>query len=673
MNQQDRRIYLFGRFRLDVERRKLFKDDEAIALASKALEILVVLVENTGRVVEKDELMQMVWADSFVEEANLTVNMSALRKALGDSKNEPRYILTVSGRGYRFLMGVQKVEETDEHSTVDNQPPEQVLITAQVEQELDTNPTQTVEKNSALPVDKNSGVTGAEQNLSLVPIAELSQKKGNLTNLASSPRTRALLAIFTLALLFILYRLFFTSESSEPIKSIAILPFKPLSVDAGNEGLELGMAETLITKLSSIGRIIVRPTGTIRKYGNLEQDPLIAGRELGVDAVLDGHIQRAGDHLRITVHLRKVEDGISLWNQTYNQSFKDILEIQDTISEQVVKALTLTLTGAEQKQLIKHPTHNPDAYQAYLQGRYFWNKRTQESYKKATAYFDEALQIDPGFALAYSGLADCYLFRSEQLPARESMQKAKDAALKALKIDDTLAEAHTSLAKIKQFYDWDWAGAEESFQRAIALNPNYETAHHWYAQYLMDVGKQEEAFIKINRARELVPQSLIINTDVGSLFQDARQYDQAIGIYRRVIEMDANFARAHMELGRALEQKGLYDEALKEIGKAIELSQETPRMLASIGYIYAVSGNPAKAQQMIEKLTKQKQQVYVSPYHPAMIYAGLDKRQEALNLLEQAYQERFGLLVYLKIEPRFDNLRQEPQFKDLLRRIGLPQ
>jgi tetratricopeptide (TPR) repeat protein/DNA-binding winged helix-turn-helix (wHTH) protein len=671
MSQQDRRVYQFDRFRLDTEKRRLFKDGEAILLAPKALEILVVLVENIGRVVEKDELMQRVWADSFVEEANLTVNMSALRKALGDSKNEPRYIITVSGRGYRFLMDVQRVEEKDDDSDVDNKLQKQASTIAQFDQEFDTKAVQAIDTVSTLPVDKVSDITVAEQNLSLVPIAEL--HLGKQSNLISSLHSRVLLTILASGLLFILYRLISPPEPDAPIKSIAILPFKSLSADAGNEGLELGMAETLITKLSSIKRIIVRPTGTIRKYGNIEQDPLIAGRELGVDAVLDGHIQRAGDQLRITVHLRNVQNGFSVWDGTYDKSFKDILEIQDTISEQVVNALTLTLTGAEQKQLIKHPTQNAEAYQAYVQGRYFWNKRTQEDYKKAIRYFDEALQIDPNFALAYSGLADCYLFRAEQLPARDTMQKAKDAALKALKIDDTLAEAHTSLAKIKQFYDWDWSGAEESFQRAIALNPNYETAHHWYAQYLMDIGRQEEAFIEINRARELVPQSLIINTDVGSLFQDARQYDQAISIYRKVIGMDATFARVHLELGRALEQKGLYDEALKEIGKAIELSQETPRMLASLGYIYAVSGNQAKARQIIRKLTERTQQVYVSPYHPAMIYAGLGKNAEALKLLEQAYQERFGLLVYLKIEPRFDNLRQEPQFKDLLRRIGLPE
>jgi tetratricopeptide (TPR) repeat protein/DNA-binding winged helix-turn-helix (wHTH) protein len=671
MSQQDRRVYQFDRFRLDTEKRRLFKDGEAILLAPKALEILVVLVENIGRVVEKDELMQRVWADSFVEEANLTVNMSALRKALGDSKNEPRYIITVSGRGYRFLMDVQRVEEKDDDSDVDNKLQKQASTIAQFDQEFDTKAVQAIDTVSTLPVDKVSDITVAEQNLSLVPIAEL--HLGKQSNLISSLHSRVLLTILASGLLFILYRLISPPEPDAPIKSIAILPFKSLSADAGNEGLELGMAETLITKLSSIKRIIVRPTGTIRKYGNIEQDPLIAGRELGVDAVLDGHIQRAGDQLRITVHLRNVQNGFSVWDGTYDKSFKDILEIQDTISEQVVNALTLTLTGAEQKQLIKHPTQNAEAYQAYVQGRYFWNKRTQEDYKKAIRYFDEALQIDPNFALAYSGLADCYLFRAEQLPARDTMQKAKDAALKALKIDDTLAEAHTSLAKIKQFYDWDWSGAQESFQRAIALNPNYETAHHWYAQYLMDIGRQEEAFIEINRARELVPQSLIINTDVGSLFQDARQYDQAISIYRKVIGMDATFARVHLELGRALEQKGLYDEALKEIGKAIELSQETPRMLASLGYIYAVSGNQAKARQIIRKLTERTQQVYVSPYHPAMIYAGLGKNAEALKLLEQAYQERFGLLVYLKIEPRFDNLRQEPQFKDLLRRIGLPE
>jgi DNA-binding winged helix-turn-helix (wHTH) protein/TolB-like protein/Flp pilus assembly protein TadD len=668
MGQQDRRLYQFDSFRLDAEKRRLFKDGEALTLASKALELLIVLVENPGRVVEKDELMQTIWADSFVEEANLTVNMSALRKALGDSKNLPRYILTVSGRGYRFLADVQQVEEKDENANADNLAQQAIQANLQPQPEFPA--------EVAWTIDNDSRTGAAGQALSRIPVAEYPQPSVKNWTVGLS-RPRALRVIFAIAfasgLLFLVYRLLLTPGPNASIKSVAILPFQSLNPDASHTGLELGMTETLITKLSSLGRIVVSPTGKVRKYGNSAPDPLAAGSELGVDAVLEGNIQRDGERLRITVNLRKVESGLSLWQQTYDRNFKDIFEVQDTISEEVVKALTLTLSGAEQKQLVKHPTNNTEAYQAYLQGRYFWNKRSQEGYKKAIGYFGEALEKDPNFALAYSGLADCHLFGAEQLPPKETMEKAKDAALKALQIDDTLAEVHTSLAKIKQFYDWDWAGAEESFQRAIALNPNYETAHHWYAQYLMDVGRAEEAFREIYRARELSPHSLIINTDVGSLHQDVRQYDQAINIYRKVIEMDANFARAHLELGRALERQGLYEDALKELGIAVALSGETPRMLASMGYIYAVSGNQVKALQTLEKLNRRARQGYVSPYHPAMIYAGLGNKEKALELLEQAYQERFGLLVYLKIEPRFDGLREEPQFKDLLRRIGLPQ
>lgn len=670
MGQQDKRLYQFDSFRLDAEQRRLFKDGEALTLAPKALELLIVLVENRGRVVEKDELMQSVWADSFVEEANLTVNMSALRKALGDRKDAPRYILTVSGRGYRFLAEVEQVEARNGDQATDKRRQEALQASPQTAPEFTAEIARTVDGG---PV---AGV--AEQALSRRPIAEFAPRQSPAGELTLSPsRPRALLILlaiaFGLGLVFLIYRLAYPPKSNMPIKSIAILPFQSLNADPDNAGLELGMTETLVTRLSGLGRLIVRPTGAVRKYGNIGQDPLAAGSELGVDAVLDGHIQRAGERLRITVHLRRVEGGVSLWEGIYDKNFKDILEVQDTISEQVVNALTLTLSGAEQKQLVKHPTNNTEAYQDYLQGRYFWNKRTQEGYKRAIAYFDAALAKDPDFALAYSGLADCHLFRSEQLPAKETMQKAKDAALKALRIDNTLAEAHTSLAKIKQFYDWDWAGAEESFQRAIALNPNYETARHWYAQYLMYVGRAEEAFLEIHRARELSPHSLIINTDIGSLYQDARHYDQAINYYNKVIEMDANFARAHVELGRALERKGLYEDALKEIGRAIELAEETPRLLALMGYIYAVSGASGKALQTLEKLEQRARQQYVSPYHRAMIYAGLGKKDRALELLEAAYEERFGLLVYVKIEPRFDLLRQEPQFKDLLRRIGLPE
>jgi DNA-binding winged helix-turn-helix (wHTH) protein/TolB-like protein/cytochrome c-type biogenesis protein CcmH/NrfG len=678
MSQQDKRIYQFDSFQLDAEKRRLFRGREALGLAAKAIDILVVLVENRDRVVEKEELMQKVWADSFVEEANVTVHMSALRKALGDSKNVPRYIMTISGRGYRFLADVKEVEERDDDRSDNKEPEIQAHSTASLNgaHEFETDAVGVRNHVSSLKIDEGAEFIVEEHSLSRITMEDRPQESKNLPLAPASRRPRGLRVIlaiaFTLTVAFLLYRLILmSSEAGATIKSIAVLPFKPISAEARNENLEIGMAETLISKFNSIGRIVVRPTSAIRKYGDAQQDAVAAGRELGVDAVLDGSIQRAGDLLRINVYLRDVKSGKPLWQNSYNESFKNIFDIQDRVSEQVAQALTLTLTGEEQKQLTRHPTNNTEAYEAYLQGRYFWNKRTQEAYKKAIGYFDEALRIDPNFALAYSGLADCYLFRSEQLPAKEAMQKAKDAAVKALEIDSSLAEAHTSLAKIQQFYDWDWAAAESSFQRAIALNPNYHTAHHWYAQYLMDVGRQEEAFTEIHRARELEPFSLIINTDVGSLFQDARQYDQAIAAYRKVIEMDAGFARAHFELGRALEQKGLYEEALKEIQKAIELSGPSPRMLASMGYIYAVSGNPAKALEVIAQLNERARQTYVSPYHLAMIYAGLGKKDEALKLLEQAYQGRFGLLVYLKIEPRFDNLREEPQFKDLLGRIWM--
>jgi DNA-binding winged helix-turn-helix (wHTH) protein/TolB-like protein len=679
MDQRDRRIYEFDTFQLDAKRRRLLKDGEALALAPKAVEILVVLVENRGRVVEKEELMQTIWADSFVEEANLTVNMSALRKALGDSKSEPRYIMTISGRGYRFLANVKEVEEKSDDLSTRKKPEFQTNSTAspKVTPEFDIEVAPIMDNLSTLNVDRGAELIVEEHSLSRFTVEDRAQENSHLNLLAlPSWRTRGVRAIlvmaFALGLAFLFYRLMFTSsESSAPIRSIAVLPFKPISAEARNENLEIGMAETLISKLNRLGRLVVRPTSAIRKYSDAQQDAVAAGKELKVDAVLDGSIQRVGDRFRIIVYLMNVKNGLPLWQNSYEDSFQNIFDIQDKVSEKVAQALTLTLTGEEQKQLTRHPTNNTQAYEAYLQGRYFWNKRTQEGYKKAIRHFDEALKIDPNYALAYSGLADCYLFRAEQLPPKEAMQKAKDAAVKALEIDNSLAEAHTSLAKVQQFYDWQWAEAEESFKRAITLNPNYQTAHHWYAQYLMDLGREAEAFTEINRARELDPYSLIINTDVGSLFQDARQYDQAIAAYRKVIEMDANFARAHFELGRALEQKGLYEEALKEIQRAIELSEPTPRMLASLGYIYAVSGHQAKAQEMIATLNQRAKQTYVSPYHLAMIYAGLARKDEALTLLEQAYEGRFGLLVYLKIEPRFDNLREEPRFKDLLRRVGL--
>lgn len=668
MAQSDKRIYEFGPFRLEPRKRRLLKYGETLALPAKALDILLALVENRGQVVEKEELMRRVWADSFVEEANLTVNMSALRKALGETKTERPYIATVSGRGYRFIADVAELEEPGEASTAEDQenylPPPAELIESQRRESSAT----------------ASGVIATKPDSNHISVSARQEALPD-----RSQHRRALVAV-TLVLLVVgigalVYYLVASRKASEgnstkpsaetsTPQSIAILPFQSLNAAAEDEYLGLAMADALITRLSTTGRLIVRPTSAVRKYAGLAQNIAQVGKELGVDAVLDGSIQRVGNHLRVTARLVDVKSGSPIWAEKFDEEVKDIFTVQDRVSEQAAQALTLKLTADERRRLTRHSTESAEAYHAYAKGRFFWDKRTQEGYTKAIEHFEQALVIDPRFALAYSGLADCYFFRGEQLPPREAMPKAKRAALKALEIDSTLAEAHASLAKVKQYFDWDWAGAEESFQTAIRLDPNYPTAHHWYAQFLMNLGRADEAMREINRARELSPLSLIINTDVAGILQDMRRYDEAIAVYRQAIEMDANFARAHFDLGRALTQKGLYDEAAAEIQKAITLSAATPRLLAALGYVYAVAGKTAKAKEVLNDLQRAAKQRYVPGYNLALIHAGLGNKDEALKLLEQSYEERFAGMAYLKIEPRFDSLRSDRRFVVLIQRLG---
>ncbi|MBA3512916.1 MAG: protein kinase, partial [Pyrinomonadaceae bacterium] len=461
----------------------------------------------------------------------------------------------------------------------------------------------------------------------------------------------------------------------EPIRSIAVLPFKPLVAESRDESLELGMADTLITRLSSISQIIVRPTSAVRQYIALDQDAMAAGRQLRVESVLDGNIQREGDRIRVTVRLLSVADGRTLWAGQFDEKLTNVFAVQDSISERVAGALELELTGKERELLTKRYTENAEAYQLYLKGWYFWNKRTEESLKQAIGYFNQAIDLDPNYALGYAGIAASYelLAAFGSIPANEAMPKAKTAAIKALEIDDTRAEAHAALARIRLNYDWDWSGAERDFKRAIKLNPNYPTGHHWYAWHLAAMERHTEAIAEMKRAQELDPLSLVINTDVGWIFYYARQYDQAIAELRKTLEMDPNFVRAHLRLGLSYLQKSMNEEAIETLQKAKGLSGSSTEIVAFLGYAYAVSGMKGEAQKILTDLQERSRRRYVSPYYVAAIYTGLGDRDQAFNWLEKAYEERSGWLVNLEVEPMFDSLRSDPRFEDLLRRIGLKQ
>jgi serine/threonine protein kinase/Tfp pilus assembly protein PilF len=459
------------------------------------------------------------------------------------------------------------------------------------------------------------------------------------------------------------------------IESIAVLPFVNTSGDANTEYLSDGIAETLINSLSQLQQLRVVARSTAFRYKGKEIDPQAVGRDLNVRAVLMGRVRQAGDSLNIQVDLVDTTTGAQLWGQEYERRVSDLLSVKQEIAREITERLRLRLSGEEQKQLVRHDTTNSDAYQLYLKGRYWWEKRTEEGFKKSIEHFNQAIEKDPNYALAYAGLADSYslLPRYGFFSAKESFPRAKAAAMKALELDDTLAEAHASLAYVKTFYDWDWPGAETGFKRALELNPNYATAHHWYALYLTVVGRQAEGLAEIEHARELEPLSLIINTNAGRLLYYARQDDKAIEQYKKTIELNPTYGEAHLWLGKAYLQKSLYPEALAELQEAVNLSKDNPVMLAALGYAYSMSGRRTETQKIVDQLQKLSKQKYVSPNEMAVLYIGLNEKDHAFESLEKAYEERSALLTYLRVEPQLYSLRSDPRFADLVRRIGLPQ
>ncbi|PYS79703.1 MAG: hypothetical protein DMF66_01875 [Acidobacteria bacterium] len=503
---------------------------------------------------------------------------------------------------------------------------------------------------------------------------------------AGGGRSRKVLAAAALAAAVVLaggYYLFATrarraeatTNSNSQIKSIAILPFKQLGSEGADEYLGLGMADALITKLSGIRQIKVRPTSSIIKFADAGQDPSAAGRALDVDSVLDGRVQKSGDRIRVTVQLLRAADGSSLWGDTFDEKYTDIFAVEDRISEQVVRALLPTLNVEQKQQLTKHYTEDTEAYQSYIRGRYFWNKRTSEDIKKAVGYFEDAIIEDPNYALAYSGLADSYatLGILDDLPPREIMPKARSAALKALELDDTLAEAHTSLGYVKHRFEWDWPGAEREFRRAIELNPDYSRAHQWYGWYQLSLGKFDEAEAEFGRAQQLDPLSLYTNLTAGAPYVFSRQYERAAEHFRKVLEMDSNFWLAHRWLAETYEGEGRYDEAIAEYQTVLRLRGGDATQTFALGYAYALAGRQAEARQVLAEMERASKKRYVPPYYFVVIHLGLGEKDQALAWLEKVLQERDNTIAFVKVDRRLDALRSDPRFAELIGGTGLPQ
>ena len=458
-----------------------------------------------------------------------------------------------------------------------------------------------------------------------------------------------------------------------PGKSIAVLPFKPLVASNRDEVLEAGMADSLITKLSSTREIIVPSLSSVRKYDDQKHDPVTMGRELRVNSVLEGNVQKSGDRIRVTARLIKTSDGSSLWADTFDEKFNDVFAVQDVIAKKVADALAVRLSEEEQKRLTKRYTENTEAYQLYLKGRFYWNKYTEEGFRKSIEYFKQAVEKDPNYALAYSGLADSYSLLGEMslAPPHEVFPQGRGYAEKALALDETVAPAHVSLGIVKLFYDWDLTAAEKALRRAKELNPNYPDAYHFYGHYLEIVGRLDDGIAETKRGVELDPTSLVINTELGLAYYYARQWDPAIAQVRKTLELDPSFSYGSYTLATAYVQKGAYQEALAELNRALPLSADWAYIISELGYVHAVLGNRAEALRAIEQLKERRAREHIDPVLIAYIYVALGDKEQAFAWLEKGYEERSGLMCWIEIEPKFDSLRSEPRFAELLRRMGL--
>jgi DNA-binding winged helix-turn-helix (wHTH) protein/TolB-like protein/Tfp pilus assembly protein PilF len=637
MNGQTNRFYEFGAFRLDPAERLLLRAGEVVPMSPKAFETLLALVERHGRVWEKDELIKRIWPDTFVEEGNLTQHIFTIRRALNDGQNGSQYIETIPRRGYRFIANVRQEWEAP---IVDERAPNIAIIDPERE------------ANAA------AGNTGRKiRHKSAVIIMAVS------------------LTLIALIAALVHNRISSNSKERGPIvSSLAVLPFKMIGGEGNDDRLGLGMTDALITRLGNLKQVTVRPTNSVRNYAAPGQDPLAAGRELKVEAVLDGNIQRIGDQLRLTAQLIGVRDGAPLWSGKFDERFNNVFAAQDAISERVAEALALRLTGEQRESLRKRYTDNIEAYQAYSSGRYFWDKRSGEGVRKATEYFQQAINLDPNYALAYAGLADCYISGHLGLPSQEGYAKAEAAAMKALQLDDTLAEAHNSLA-ITRFFVWDWPGAEREYLRAIELDPNCAAAHEFYAFYLETVGRIDEGFAEIHRALALNPLSLTINTGLGRMYYSNRQYDQAIAQYRKTLDLDPNILWVRLRLGQALSQKGLAEEALAEFRKAREIFPAlngADVVSIRLAQAQAFMGRREEAKKIIDQWKRLPAAGSISLHDVAIIHVGLGENDEAFALLERAYAGRDFYVATIKADPRFDSMRSDPRYKDLLRRLGLP-
>jgi TolB-like protein/DNA-binding winged helix-turn-helix (wHTH) protein/Tfp pilus assembly protein PilF len=645
------RVLHFGVFEVDLKACEIRKHGVRLKLPEQPFQVLSVLLENPREIVTRDELRTRLWpSDTFVDfDHGLNNAVMRLREVLGDSSESPRFVETIPRRGYRFIAPVAGS-----------------LLPA-----TPTIPPQ--EESGHVPVE----VAKPEP---VEPSAEIRSKPADHP-WASTGR----LAIIGAGILFAsllgaaaFYR-YHRSGAVAPAqsKSLIVLPLENLSGDKDQDYFADGMTDDLIANLAKIHSLRVISRSTAMSYKGTHKPLSQIASELNVDAVVEGTVLRVGDRVRITAELVQVSTDRHLWADTYESQMGDILALQNRVSSAIVNEIRINLTPADVERLARNPAVAPEAYENYLKGRYYWNKRSDENLTRAIGYFEEATHQAPNYSLAYAGLADCYAIISAEIfgtmSPSQAAPKAKAAALHALELDPTLAEAETSLATVRFNYDWDWSGAAAGFDKAIKDNPAYATAYQRYSLYLMAMGRTQDSVEQINKARELDPLSISINFSLGWRFYMARQYGRAIQQLRNTLEMDPSYELPHLVLGLSYAQKGDFSLALPELRKAVELSHGTPLMVSALATAYARSGNKEEAEKLLADLISESKKQYVSPYYFALVYVGLGRRDKAIDLLEKAYADRSNGLVFLKVEPALDDLRSDPRFVALQQKLDFPR
>jgi TolB-like protein/DNA-binding winged helix-turn-helix (wHTH) protein/Flp pilus assembly protein TadD len=626
----------FGVFEVDLRAGELRKHGVRLRLQEQPFQVLTMLLERPGEIVTREELRNRLWtAETFVDfDHGVNKAVNRIRDALGDSATSPRFVETVARRGYRFIADVGVVEG----APIDR-PEARTRDLVRVEDEL------------------------------FAPVAAPSSP-GRLRWWAPWMIAGVALALVSLAIGV------WTLQSKAPqpglIRSLAVLPLENLSGDASQEYFADGMTDELIATLGHISALRVISRTSVMPYKRARKPLPQIARELNVDAVIEGTVLRSGGQVRITAQLIEAPADKHLWSETYDGDLRDTLTLQNKVALAIAEQIRINLNPQEQATLKHRKVVDPQAYEAYLKGRYFWNKRTGNDFQRALEYFSQAIERDPDYAQAYIGLADTYALLGDWeygvLAPGEAFPRAKAAVIKALQLDNTLGEAHTSLAFCLDSFDWDFQSADREFRRGIELNPGYATAHHWYAWHLSLLGRNNDAIAELKKAQDLDPLSLIITADLAELLLIAHFTDESIQQSRETIEMDMNFPLAHNQLAVAYLQGQRYGEAISELQKAVQLSAGSPTCTANLARAYAVSGRRNEAVRLLSDLKKPRGS-YSNASEIAVVYAALGDQDQAMAWLEKGYHERFNPSVLLR--PGFDPLRTDPRFKDLERRVGL--